>query len=44
MNELWRVGYRPNDGTGAIAHTEAIQGHLDDMRKIVAAKLKVPLL
>ena len=43
MNEFWRIGIRPQDGNGAVAHTEAIQGHLSDMRKIVASKLKVDL-
>ena len=43
LNELWRIGLRPKDGNGAVAHTEAIQGHLSDMRKIVASKLKVEL-
>ena len=43
MNELWRIGIRPKDGNGGLAHTEAIQGHLSDMRKIVSAKLNVDL-
>ena len=42
MNELWRIGIRPKDGSGAIAHTEAIQGHLADMRKLAFHALKVP--
>ena len=43
INELWRLGFRPKDGAGAMAHTEAIQMHLDDMRKIVGHKLGVEL-
>lgn len=41
INELWRLGYRPKDGTGAIAHTEAMQAHLEDMRKIAFAELGI---
>lgn len=35
MNELWRVGVRPRDGAGTIAHVEATRAHLEDMRKLV---------
>lgn len=35
MNELWRVGLRPRDGAGSLAHVEAQKAHLDDMRKLV---------
>jgi hypothetical protein len=35
FNELWRIGYRPKDGTGNSGHIEAINRHLDDMRRLV---------
>lgn len=35
MNELWRIGYRPKDGTGAVAHVEAQKAHLEDLRRLV---------
>ena len=35
MNELWRVGIRPKDGSGALAHVDAMKAHLADMRQIV---------
>jgi len=41
MNELWRVGIRPKNGSGAIAHTEAISAHLADMRTIAFNRLKI---
>ena len=41
INELWRIGYRPKDGSGAVAHTEAMKAHLDDMRKIAFNRLKI---
>lgn len=41
INGLWRSGFRPKDGSGAIAHVEAIEGHLQDMRKIAFNRLKI---
>ena len=41
MNELWRCGIRPKDGSGAVAHTEAIVAHLADMRTIAFNRLKI---
>lgn len=35
MNELWRLGIRPANGQGAGAHVEAINAHLQDMRRLV---------
>lgn len=43
FNDLWREGFRPADGTGNAGHLEAIQGHLDDMRKIAFRKLGIEL-
>jgi hypothetical protein len=34
FNQLWKLGYRPKDGTGNSGHIEAIKYHLEDMRKI----------
>lgn len=34
MNELWRIGYRPNNGEGSSAQIEALKYHLEDMRKL----------
>jgi hypothetical protein len=35
FNELWRLGFRPADGTGNSGHVEALKYHLEDMRKLV---------
>ena len=35
MNELWRIGLRPRDGAGSLAHVDAQRAHLDDMRRLV---------
>ena len=43
MDELWRAGIRPNNGSGGIAHAEAMQSHLDDMRRLAFHALKVPV-
>lgn len=37
MDELWRVGVRPNNGEGAPAQVEAIRAHLEDMREFAFA-------
>lgn len=42
MNELWRIGLRPKNGTGAVAHAEALEGHLKDLRTIAFHALKIP--
>ena len=41
MNGLWQAGFRPRDGSGAVAHVEATQAHLSDMRKIAFNRLKI---
>jgi len=41
MNALWDTGLRPNNGTGAVAHTEALEAHLADMRTIAFNRLKI---
>lgn len=43
MDELWQCGLRPTEGTGSAGSLRATERHLDDMRKIVGAKLNVAL-
>jgi len=43
FNELWQIGLRPTDDIGSVGELRATKGHLEDMRKIVADKLKVAL-
>lgn len=45
INELWRAGMRPRDGSGALAHVEAQQAHMNDLRAIAfhALKIKSPV-
>lgn len=35
MDELWRAGIRPSDGSGSTGQLAATQAHLDDMRRLV---------
>lgn len=35
LDELWRLGFRPQDGAGSLAHVEATQAHLADLRRLV---------
>lgn len=35
MDELWRAGVRPRNGSGALAHVEATHAHLEDLRRLV---------
>ena len=35
MDELWRVGFRPTEGTGSAGSLAATEKHLNDMRNIV---------
>jgi len=43
MDELWRAGLRPADGTGSSGQLAATERHLDDMRAIAAHKIGAPL-
>lgn len=43
MDELWKAGIRPSNGEGSVGEIGAIKKHLQDMRLIVADKLKVDL-
>lgn len=35
FDSLWRLGFRPQDGTGNSGHIESLKYHLEDMRKLV---------
>lgn len=41
VDELWRVGIRPTEGTGSSGMLGATQRHLEDMRSIAFAKTGV---
>jgi hypothetical protein len=41
MDELWREGFRPTEGTGSAGALAAVQKHLEDMRKIAFRKLAI---
>ncbi len=41
MNELWNTGLRPKNGAGAVAHTESLQAHLEDLRTVAFHALKI---
>lgn len=43
MDELWRIGLRPTEGSGSAGSLAATQEHLRDMRSIVAKQLDVEL-
>jgi hypothetical protein len=34
MDDLWRCGLRPSEGTGSAGALRAVERHLEDMRKI----------
>lgn len=39
MDDLWRMGIRPSNGTGNAGQLAATQDHLKDMRQIAFKKL-----
>jgi len=41
LDELYRIGLRPRNGSSSIAHIEALENHLKDFRKIAFNKLKI---
>ena len=41
MDELWRVGLRPTEGTGSAGALAATQRHLEDMRALIFKKAGV---
>lgn len=34
MEQLWRMGIRPRDGEGTMAHVEAMKNHIEDLRRM----------
>jgi hypothetical protein len=40
MDELWRCGLRPSEGTGSAGSLAATERHLHDMQKIAMGLLK----
>lgn len=38
IDELWRSGFRPSEGTGSAGALSATQKHLEDMRRLVFDK------
>jgi hypothetical protein len=42
MDELWRCGLRPSEGSGSAGSLAATECHLTDMRALAFAALKVP--
>lgn len=42
MDELWKVGLRPSEGSGSAGQLAAVQTHLNDMRGLVAHYASLP--
>ena len=42
MDELWRVGLRPTEGTGSAGQLGAVERHLADMRALAFHKTGAP--
>ncbi len=40
IDELWRCGLRPTEGTGSAGSLEAVERHLRDMRAVAVGLLK----
>jgi hypothetical protein len=40
MDDLWKCGYRPSEGSGSAGSLLATENHLQDMRKIAFDLLK----
>ena len=41
MDDLWKCGIRPTEGSGTAGSMRAVEGHLSDMRRIVFHKLGI---
>lgn len=41
MDELWRCGLRPSEGTGSAGSLAATERHLKDMREIAFSQLSI---
>jgi len=35
MDEFWKIGFRPTEGTGSAGALDAVKYHLEDMRRLV---------
>lgn len=35
FDALWQAGFRPNNGESSVAHVNAVNRHLEDMRTLV---------
>jgi len=42
-DDLWAIGIRPSGSEGSIGQLDAVNRHLDDMRKIASKKLGIAL-
>jgi len=40
MDEIWRAGFRPSEGSGSAGSLKATQKHLEDMRTLVFKEKK----
>lgn len=40
MDELWRIGIRPTEGSGSAGSLAATERHLEDMRKMAYGALR----
>jgi hypothetical protein len=43
MDELWRCGIRPTEGSGSAGSLAATQRHLDDMRALISHSIGAKL-
>ena len=43
INELWRVGFRPEGSESTKDQIDAMNNHLQDIRKIAFDKLKIKM-
>jgi hypothetical protein len=41
MDELWRCGLRPSEGSGSAGALRAVESHRDDLKKIAFHALKI---
>lgn len=41
IDELWRAGLRPSEGSGSAGSLRATENHLSDMRRIAFGTLKI---
>lgn len=42
IDQLWKCGLRPSEGSGSAGALSAVERHLDDMRQIAFDLLKAP--